>query len=175
MDTILEKLRDLWWKLRYPFRRTWAFLCAWFSYGRFLWNNYHDWDYAYLLSLLKFKLSRMEKHFRGPNCHIVDGVKVADEIKEAIDLITTIEEAKFVDQEHEEHDKKWGELDIRLGEETPMGHVAIFHRDNAVTEEDKEQETKELLAISELEEQRTQAAYNKLVSQIAERIRCWWD
>jgi hypothetical protein len=91
------------------------------------------------------------------------GEEMADEMREAIDQIDQIEKYDFAEIEYEEHDKKWGEFSFR------------FSRNKVVTKQDKKEEAKEFLALGLLEEERTQEAYDKLFSQIAKRMRCWWD
>ena len=172
---IFYHITVLWYRITGPFVGFWRYLCALFSYAKFLRKNHHNWDYNFLLELLRFKLERMEKLFRSERCHIEGGEKVADEMREAISLIDEIGENDFIKEEYEYHDNKWGKLDIRCGERVGSSVKAIFHRDNVITEEDKEQENLELQVITLLEEQQIQDAYNKLFSQMAKRIRTWWD
>jgi hypothetical protein len=115
----------------------------------------------YILLLLQFKLKRMEKRFRGPKCLVLDSEILADEMLEAIELIDLIHKDEFVGEEWDAWEKKWGP--IRFGEK------------ETISDEDIKLRSEDLHTIAMLEEERTQAAHDKLFTQLAERMRAWWD
>lgn len=51
-----------------------------------LWNSY-DWDYYFLLHVMRYKLQDMESFFRGPDPVIRESLEVADQIAHAIQLL----------------------------------------------------------------------------------------
>lgn len=163
---------SMWYVIGKPFRRIWRYLCTLFSYAKFLWNYHCDWDYSVLLQLFRFQLVRMEKHFKGPNCYIVRGEEMAQEMQEAINRLSQIIDDDFIEEEHEAFEKKWGKLVFKYD---PKSKGSTLTRCNVFTPEDEKQEAEEAILMFELEEKRIQEAYSQLFSQIACRIRLWWD
>jgi len=81
-----------WWRyyLRIP-QNTYEFVKRIIDYAPILWND-RDWDYSFLLRLLKFKLSRMETVCGSPKSHAADWEQIKVELATAQLLISKIED-----------------------------------------------------------------------------------
>ena len=108
-----NKLIALWWKLGRYKDKAWTFLRYDIKYGvknlwrwkKVIWHD-RDWDYHYLLEVMKFKLVEMEK-LQRVHGNSVDHLKYAKEIEDAIDVIQRlIDDDYLLDYEGEEIWKK---------------------------------------------------------------------
>ena len=131
-----------------------------------LWKD-NDWDYEYLLRIIKFKLECMREYHRNYG-HTKDHNKIADEIHKCVLVLNRIIEDDY--SVYASHYKKWGEPVL----ETANGHLDIVH-ENCVTEKDKEQERKEFLECAHRE-------YNMKVQDLkyfsklfSKHLFKWWD
>ena len=148
-------MKTLWKLITRPFCKTWQNITVIFAYAKFLWNNHYEWDYDYLLQLIKFKLKRMEKYFHSHNCAIVDHKVVTQEMREAINLLNLISEDDFARDKYDAYIKKY--------------------RTSNFTHRLSEEERIAVIKLVDAEEKETQEAYDTLFTQLAKRIRTWWE
>lgn len=66
-----------------------------------LWNNF-DWDSEYLLDIMRFKLSRMEKYFRN-DAIIADNEEIAKKISSAIYFIDKLCDGVYEDEAYKKY------------------------------------------------------------------------
>jgi hypothetical protein len=134
-----------------------------------------DWDYHFLLILIRYKLSRMRKCIKKNNI-LLHTDKYCNQMKQIEDLIELILEDDFTKEEDRTHELKWGKLQI---ESIPIpGQLASecrFLHLNVRTKKDEEEERKEHRKIMFLEMRRKKAAWNKLWSLLDKHCGNFWD
>jgi hypothetical protein len=152
-----------------------------FQYAIFLWDNGQDWDYAFLLRLLRFKLQRKYDFFTSDYTSISEAPEVAKEIKEVIDLIDAYYEDDFAKEENAAHKAKWGEVkmtfdkDVVYAEDgTILGYKIGFDVPNAKTKEDLERYEKEKNELYDLERKQKQECWNAIWDKM-KKAEGWWD
>lgn len=146
------------------------------QYAVFLWNNHHDWDYNYLLDLIRFKLNRAKIEMNKSD--FIEGNKrLARQIAYAEMLIQLLLEDDFCSKESLVHDRKWGELNFsfekKISDSRPSS-IGALYREKVVTEQDKEQESNDFLALVELENIRRENTWNRLFKHLSKYMRGWW-
>lgn len=140
-----------------------------------LWNDY-DWDYSYLLTLIDYKLKRMQKALKEGMAiqeHIDAKVK---EIQDVRDIIKQIEEDNFIEKEEKAHEKEFGKLKTKTIQnlnnknliEVKFYYAQISKKNNKIA-------IKKSVGISRLNEIRCQKAYYKMFNLMAKNIQGWWD
>lgn len=158
------------------FKRLYKNICVILSYSKFLWSNHYDWDYYYLLDLLRFKFLRMKKFFESKECISVEcenNVKIIQKILDTLDLIIEDDNCK---KEWEELYEKWGEGELVEKEKLSNGNIVVsIEHKNAKTKEEKDQCSKDILALGILEEKKKYLLYKKLFNLILKNIRKLWD
>jgi len=146
-------------------------ICQWIPV---LWNNW-DWDYNFLLDIMKFKLQRMSNHMIKHNI-ILDAEKISNQMNECISCIERIQKGEYTVVEDEEHEKKWGKI---LYELIPCDHKDCKQLDiySALAREQRkeEEERQESADIRALAEKRLEADYDLLFDTIRKNFRSWWD
>ena len=167
-------VRSAWMTLVWQWVRRIIRICEWIPV---LWNNY-DWDYAYLLVVIDFKLARMQKAIREGSCIQESIDEKVGQIQECRDLIKQIQDENFVKEEEALHEAKWGELKINRSpaeEGKPYVRLNFYYDKTANDQELTDKASEESMEIHTLEDQRRQAAYDKLFALIGKNIRGWWD
>jgi hypothetical protein len=146
-------------------------LIKWFP---IIWKD-RDWDFYFIFVLLHRKLKNMEKHIRSYSHH-TNSEKDADQIKLCVDLLKRILDDEYHENVFKDHDKKWGEGRM-VWEDTDDCELSKLDiiRDNANTEEEKEQETKDFRRLSPNVEKLKQQDINYLFDNMKKHIQCWWD
>ena len=133
-----------------------------------------DWDHYFLYNILRFKLNRMEKMFRT-NSMWLRGEKEAKRIRVCVLLLDRLLKDDY--SAYRRHDKKWGKTNFEWhdAKTDPKYSSLEISRANAVTDKDKEQETKEFRECIHHEEYLIQQDIEYLFNTMKKRIRCWWD
>jgi len=146
------------------------------DYLPLIWND-RDWDHYFLISLMQFKLKRMKYYFDN---HGIADMTENNELK-ALDFIIKIGD-RYSSADDEEnshfyklHNKKWGELDIKSKDAGEGLSELIFSRPNANTEEEKEQERKEFLESTKVDERRRQRLKKYYFSALDKYVEYFWD
>ena len=133
-----------------------------------------DWDYHYILLLMRFKLEKMDKLFRSDNVHITNAERHADEMKECVLLLDRIIEDEYT--AFDKHDKKWGEPDFKFIDTDDPELVELkIVRPNAKTDEDEKQERKEWRRCKEHEDALREQDWERLFDNIKRYMKGWWD
>ncbi len=130
-------------------------ICVWIP---ILWND-RDWDYAYILDILKFKISRnrsyLEKYGIG-----LDKDKHIKQMKTVECLIERLT-SPYCMAEYDEHFKKWGYAN----------DLMLLVINNKRTK----QESDEFKRIVDKEEYMWQQDFKYLNSILNKHLRKWWD
>jgi len=135
-----------------------------------IWRD-RDWDHAFFLGILKFKLERMERFFRSENAVSRNSVRDADEMKKCLMVLRRITENRYDDIAFGRHDRKWGELEMGFLD----GGRIKFSRKNIKTPEDKIKEHKEFEKCMDREKYLRDQDMKYLFSMLAKRLQSWWD
>jgi len=173
---ISEKFEDLYYKIerispirniKYGIKN----LIKWFVV---IWND-RNWDFFFIWVILHKKLELMEKEIRN-NGHHVNHIRDAEQIKLCVNLLKRLIDDDYHENVFKNHDKKWGQSHMKW-EPTKDPELTSLHiiRDNANTDEEKEQETKEFRILGSKVEQLKQQDINYLFDYMKKHIQCWWD
>jgi len=146
-------LKDQIKKVKYFFK----WIVKVFQYAVFLWND-RDYDYVYILKLLKYKLKRTRKYILKDSL-IVEAKDIYNEIKTAEDLIDKILECNYYEEEFDEHFKKYGSL----------------WEHDFLSEEDKIKSNKEFGRIWRKKHKALEDDWNKFWDLLRDKFRGWWD
>jgi hypothetical protein len=148
---ILDQLARPYWSARAVVR--WAMKVA--AYAVFLWDD-RDFDEAFILRLLQFKIKRTREHITGHN-FIADAPRIARQMRVAESLLNRIQQDSYCEAEWAEHYKKW-----------PHGEGYDFN--NKAPEE-----MEDVRRIAALEAKRTERDFDFLFRHLKKYIRNWWD
>lgn len=149
------------------------------SYFKVIWCD-RDWDYRYWLILNEKKLARMEKLLREHGNH-VGADRDADDIRKARLAIKRILNDDYNEMIYKNHNKKWGSPDMifepyKTDEEgNPTLYTLHFDRENAGTEELKEQERKEYRRLMKREDELRKQDLEYAMKIISKHLFGWWD
>ena len=143
-----------------------------------LWED-RDWDYNYILTLLKYKLQRTRNEIARGCGDDEQWIKPRTaEIDEALRLIDKILENNFVEEEQKAHKEKYGNIKIEFGsrnEKTSTVSSEIYYEKYRENEQLQKEASSENMKIYQLEEERIEKAYDDLFNYLSKNMRKWWD
>lgn len=148
-----RKFRDFWRSIRYGVPN----LIKWFP---IIWKD-RDFDGAYFEDLLRFKLRNMMHFFYGPDTHILNAYKYAEQIEEVLYLFDKLSDDHYIE-----------DIDPNYFAKFETGNINSFIE--YLNNKTDEQRKKDMLAHTKalfLEKQDRERAYQLL----GERIKEWWD
>ncbi len=161
---MLSKLRRFFRKVR----RSW-------DYAVLGWANY-DWDYAYLLELLRFKLERMHKFMNSSNAMASHSKETIQSLRLAAKLSRKLcadSYSFFLDR----HSKKWGDVKVfehvEPSEDEKRRGIAHITRFNSTPETAQERE--EFLAAATADDNMRKRDARWLFSIMEKYHENWWD
>lgn len=139
---ILKALTDCkdWLVLQYTIvSEALARICAWIP---LLWKD-RDYDWAFALDMLEFKLARMRKLLSECKHHSSHG-KDIKQIDKALALLKRVRDDSIIhDEIFGEHEKKWGELEWNSKRGDDGWNTSCIRRKKVKTKADSDQEHKE--------------------------------
>jgi len=152
-------------------------LIKWFPV---IWSD-RNWDFYFIWTLLHRKLYLMEKHIRQHSHHLYKE-RDADQIKICVNLLKRILDDEYYENVFKNHDKKWGKTHFNWkkidGEEFGYKEEVCsldITRENAKTDEEKAQQTKEFRILSTKVEEQKKQDINYLFDYMKKHIQGWWD
>lgn len=154
----------------YVVRRFWKSVCRALAYAKFGWSN-HDWDHTYFYSFLRFKLERMQKAFDND-------WTVSKERTKSVRVAAKL--AKRLEEDHyhralDAHDRKWGELEMKLGPpDENKFREAIFKR-KKVTKRTAKKERVEFIAATYADQHALERDIRLLTGIINKYVQHWWS
>lgn len=166
MGKIYRRASVIWYKIVSIPLNFYHNICNIISWIPVLWNNW-DWDWQFLMKILEFKLTRMQKFFASDDCIIKDGSQVSAQIKVCVDLIKKIQNDDWIQDEWDKHEEKWGPYQRENG--------IPFRRTNAVAGKSLEQERQEFRRLCHLEDYKREKAWDVLFRVMRRRMRHWWE
>lgn len=128
------------------------------------WDTY-EYDYNYLLKVMKWKLEDMEKFFRSEWAYSRESGKCADEMKICRVLIERIIADKYADKLWDEHKEKYGDLVIELLDSGKRG----------IRTSQSQAESKSLRRIMLHSDYMKKQDLDYLFKIMSRKIENWWD
>jgi hypothetical protein len=154
---------------RYDFPYGVSNLISWFPV---IWNH-RNWDSHYTLIVLKKSLTDLRKVIDDNKTH-VGYEKDVKRMTICIECLNRIIADEYHENAFKHHDRKWGELRTWFEEYSENTCQMIFHRPNANTKNEVEQERKECRRCLEhkrmLEKQDIEVLFDTL-----KYCKGWWD
>jgi len=162
--------------------RDWAFkLGKIIDWIPVLWNDY-DFEDSHILRILDQKLKRVHKVLNEDPYHMdektgeLSGPIYAKEVQEARDCIERILEHEYCKKEQEEHDNKFGKLEMIFDDEPssfdkdgkPLTYSCHFTNVSTASRKSNSK-------ICKLQEKRLQDDYRKLFNILETKSGCWWS
>ena len=150
-----------------------------FEWLPIIWRN-EDWDYAYFLDLLTFKLNRMEKYFS--QSYITPQNQITTkQIKEILRLLKRVREDEYVEEVKAEFnfEEKYGEHQMNFGEKDKNNctRVIFFYVKGGqkISDELKEEADKLYREIINIADKRRKKECEKAFKIISKSFFNWWD
>ena len=156
------------------------------AFAPLIWRD-RDFDYAYLLAMLVFKLRRMESAF-GPESTTSDADEVAKDIKLCYEALARVLEDDYRIKELAAHQQRWGEQGCpKCGEwlcgcfpvygkdGSTIAHTLVLEYPHAHGEDEQERATAEKMAIYDLQEADKDNDLKFAFRMMGERIQWWRD
>jgi len=134
-----------------------------------IWRD-RDWDYVYLLIIMRKKMSLMEKFFASDKALTANHKEVANNIKECREILDRLIEDNYIEDRYEKYYERWGHPELKVED----GKLEIYYK-NVITEEDERTRKDEFrnLVIREMEGKENDK--NLLFEKMAQSITSWWD
>ena len=146
-------------------------LIAWFPV---IWED-RDFDYAFLFAIMQFKISNMRK-LHEETRRFVNSDKVIKQLLTCEELLKRLQKDEYCAKDYEEHDDKYGRLNMTFGEITERNtRRCMFERNKVLTEKDKERETKDFKRIANKEIYMYKQDIELLLNTIKKYHRKWWE
>jgi hypothetical protein len=183
LGKVYEAIREfVLFKIYYPpidlFRRHKERIGRSLAYAKFGWLHY-DFDSAFLYDLLAFKMKRLYDCLE--NGHAIQEDEDMAALKEAIQICERLHEDNYDDKYHEAHSAKWGEIESKyIPNYDSKGKILNYTWETwrkgtvNVSEEVKEQETKEFRECFEKGEADRKADIDRLAHLLKEHSSMWW-
>jgi hypothetical protein len=145
------------------------------KYSKFLRKNY-DWDYNYIIDLLRYKIKRVRKYIRK---HDIIEKQTLDEIvsqmTETEQLLERVVSYDYGSDLEREFIEKFGGK-IRYNTKFKKNHVLEIERDySEINENQIEEAKKEFEQMHEREFELRKADLKKAFDLMTENIWGWWD
>lgn len=146
-----------------------------FAYSAFFWkHNNYDWDYKYLIGLIRFKLTRMADTIEK-NEIIEANRRVARQIRYAVLLIDKYQSDEYLSQLVDEFEKKWGEP-IYTWEPAGRGRSRMITTyPKAKTPEEHAQAEAESIEMVLRASAYDEKILDRLFRHVHKNFRNWWD
>lgn len=174
MDNFKEKINDMWWATKAPFKTFGRGVKNLWTWRKIIWND-RQWDYAFFYDILYKKLEVMEEYFSTEeNCWSVNHLKYAEDIKK-----TRLALKRLIDDDYSpyrEMDKKWGEIEMWT---TPTDREDLVECNIRRVKEcnlaDMEKCGKDTIKTVHAEEALRKQDLEYVFSRLSKHIRSWWD
>lgn len=157
--------------------RNWERLTRSLAFAIHGWMHY-DFESAYIYDLMAFKMKRVLKCLETG--HAIQEDEDINALKEAIEICERLFNGNYDDKYHEEHNKKWGEIE---SEHIPIvdadGKVRSYRwetaRSGVKTPAQEKKERKEFMKTWENGEKDRVKDLNRLNEILIKHEPSWWD
>lgn len=126
-----------------------------------------DWDYHYLLEVMKFKLEKMAD-YHDKHGHFDGSDDTVRELSEAVGLISALIEDDFFD--YKTLEDKWGKTNLDF-----IDGKAIFSNEHVRTDDDRQQYNKDFLAEINKEGKYRSKVLDEFCTLFKTKLHGWWD
>lgn len=168
--TLVRKLGSPFVKLYRYVRGRYRWIIKSIGYARLLKDDV-DWDYAFLLLLISYKLKRMRKCISSNNI-ILRAPVIASEIRHVEKLIEKFREDSFFEDAIDKHNEKWGHPGIIKSTD---GSLSTWGRNGNFTNKERLAEVKERARIYDESAKYELECWNAIFDSIKTYGRGWWD
>lgn len=155
----------------WPVFRYYRKICRSLAWARKGWNNY-DWDHAYLLEVMVFKMKRMYKAIFEEGHHIPDKTS-----PQSLRLAIKLGE-KLIKHDYFHfsglHNAKWGEIEF-IEKVDAQGRKYTGMGRSGVPKEKEEEERAEFLKACRLDDSIKARDYRWFFNIIQKYQEAWWD
>ena len=166
-ETVKDKLISAFW----PIVRIYRKICRTLAFARLGWNNY-DWDHAYLLEVMIFKMKRMQKACFEEGHHVPEKLP-----EQSLRLAIKLGEKLLKDDYHYHstlHSEKWGELEfIEKTDESGRKYTGMGR--SGVSPEQEDQERAEAMEAYRKDDSVKARDSRWFYSIIQKYNESWWD
>jgi len=148
-------------------------LIIWFP---IIWND-KNWDYAYLLQILEFKLTLMRNTLKDNDIT----TSANRQVKQIDYALYLLKEKNYIEKEEKLWESKWGEKEYfpeefkGTHENKFVSYTRMWTTDKIKTEEEYIQAYKEQMEIYDLEYKRKEKEWDRLFRHLKLYMRGWWD
>jgi hypothetical protein len=147
------------------------------DYKELMWND-RDWDHAFILEILQFKIKKTRMYMEKSQRHTCWKKDVAD-MKRAEALIQAFLDDTVCDELYNAHDEKWGKSKTTFVEQNIesklRGSIMVSLRPNALTPEKMIEERKEFRQLIKKAHSLEARKWRSLWKNIEKNLRNWWD
>lgn len=155
-------------------KRKWSYYKKVNDYRKFLKTD-EDWDWAYILRLLQYKLERSRKCILS-NEIVENAPQIAAQIREVEILLERVIENNYYEEISTDFHKKYGELEMIEDRANAAQHsVPVHFRFERETEEHSAEIRSEHYRLLELADQQQRDDLKKAFDLMTENIWGWWD
>lgn len=168
----------------YPYRKLVERTKRFFFWGWKMKDN-HDWDGQFVYDVLCLKLERMEKCFKedgncvwnqSPEEPEYKSMKLLEEAITIGKRLRDMDTRDYLPELTKAHDEKWGELKMNTAPiEDSTSVRCIIGRSKVVTDEDKEKEREEQMAIWKKQEKMHTRDKQRFFKLLRDNLSSWWD
>lgn len=143
------------------------------KYVSFLEEN-HEWDYVYIIDLLRFKLKMTRKLFEKEGHSVPEtNNEIVSQILEVEQLLRKVIDDEYFEPFQKEIEAKYGKSKLKFGKiKNGVGKLTVKWD---LQEEKQEEAINEQLRLGELATQMRKDDLKKAFDLMSENIWNWWD
>ena len=177
---IMFKFHRLGWAIESPFRSIVRGIKNMWNWRVIVWDD-RDFDYSYMNDVMAHKLRNMENFFRSKDTHIADWEEIANEIKEAREIVENLNNGDYEDKIMSEWHEKYPfkgfnfipcESEKERVEQGLPPRLYEMGDNDGVDADDKHKMFKEKWEEVEAEKKRLK---ERLFTLFVEKSDRWWD
>lgn len=164
--SIYGKIKSFLIKFPFNFKRS----LIWFLR---MWGD-RDWDYYFLLDVIKYKLSDMEKFWENEkNTHIQSWKKVHKEIEACLNILIRLQNDEYCKNLYDKHFKRYGDLIwIKSGKEN---NSFTLEYEKVKTTKQKEKCRNEFNRIHKQHQNLIKKDEENFFALLKKGYQGWWD
>lgn len=145
------------------------------KYKKFLKDN-HDWDYAYIIDLLRFKIKMTRKQILKNDSIEEETMKeIVDQMKETETLLNRVISNEHFEQLEQEFKEKFGGKVKTKMKFTKKNQVKFKDNFSKINEDMIEEAKEEFLKLHDKEDELKKEDLKKAFEIMSENIWNWWD
>ena len=146
-------------------------LIHWFP---IIWNDY-DWDYIFMLKIMRHKLNSMQKYFDSDNPQTEDAPDHAKEMRDIIERFDRVIDATHLETELKVFEEKYPDYNFLKSLENSFikseDHPDMFEYKSDMTKEQDEM----FMACSKIADKKEQEDYEYIFNTLRDKIQWYWD